>query len=393
MTYMRPRSISASSLQTAKGCMARYYAENILYTPNKQNPAAQTGTAVHGALESYVKAVYMDKTHGPDIVRLLAYYQVSYVDTFNNADYTSPEYIDGWELCEKWMKRTDLSDVEVMSCEVKSNFPLKLNKDTTVKVTYIWDRCDKVGPGEYKVVDYKSIRAYLKATDLKKKIQPRLYALSAQLQFPDAERIWVEFDLLRHEPICIMFTKAENLETWKYLKREALRIFNTPTERITETLNPECGYCVRKMDCKTLIKHTAGGGMLGKSVEEIAAKKGEVTLALKALTLLDADLDAALEEEAKQRDEIEFSVPLGDKFITVEATAKLTRKPNVDTIKNVIGDEATAEYGNITMTAIDKMLKSDQFTDEQKKEIRAAINKEYGKTSFKITMPDDLEDL
>jgi hypothetical protein len=392
---MMPKTLSASSLEVAKGCMARFKVENIDYAPTPDNDPAMTGTAFHYAAEHMVRAVYLDKVHGWDRDRIIAYYKLGFIDTFGHSDFESDAFKDGLELTEKWYERTDLSDVEVLDVENKKRFPLRVNADITIPMTYIFDRVERVSPGVYRVTDYKTIRAFVSANDLKGKIQPRLYAVAAQLEYPDAERIWVQFDLIRHgEPVGIVFTREENQATYQYLKREAARIINTPepTEKNPmETLNKDCGYCIRKTECDTLLKHTAAGGVLGMTPVQLARKKAEVAHAIKALDILDGQLDELLEAEGQVRSEFEFDVGEG---IMVEITAKKSRRANQEATRDIIGPELVAKYGNITVGVIDKLLKSNDLTAEQKAELKkVGINRSFGSSTAVVKLPNDLENL
>jgi hypothetical protein len=74
--------------------MSRYYAENILRTERVANLAADLGTAVHNALEWYVKAVYIDKVKPASLDALLAIYRMTFMTTFDTMDPTSHDWYD-----------------------------------------------------------------------------------------------------------------------------------------------------------------------------------------------------------------------------------------------------------------------------------------------------------
>lgn len=376
---MKPRTLSASSLNTALGCLRRYEAENILYTPNMNNPAAMVGTSVHYALEKFVMAVKFEKSHGWELDKLLAYYDIGYMETFGNGDFESAEYLDGLELTKNWFARTNLTDTNVISCEVKSRFKIKTSAGD-IPFTYIWDRCDQISETEIRVVDYKSIRARVTAEQLKQKIQPRGYALAAQIQFPKATKIWVEFDLLRHESVGAVFSKEDNAITYRRLQREAERILATPDGHAPETLNPECGYCVRKAECKTLQKNIDGGGIFSLSLDDVAERKKQVADQLKGLKILDETLNEVLLTEAKARDLFEFET---ERF-NITLTARATRKANSKEVMRILGPELTAAHGNMTVTSLDKLIKSGVLNDDQIREIKQYISKTYGEPTPKI---------
>src|SRR5690606_10494106 len=150
---MRPRSFSASALSTAGLCMARYYAENIQYARGESNVADLERTAVHGALAMYGKRAYIEKAEPPSLETRLAYYDMSYTATFGSRDFTNDEHKSGVKMLKNWFAREDFSDFEVLTCEVKENFPIPVKiggVKEEIPFNYIWYRHDKIGEGTYR---------------------------------------------------------------------------------------------------------------------------------------------------------------------------------------------------------------------------------------------------
>ena len=385
---MIPKSISASALQTAATCLARYHAENIQKTPDMDSTPAMVGTTVHAAIERFVQEYCIDKTLTEWNIEILKmYYLEAFVKTFNHANIESEEYLDGWELTQKWFIRTDVRDHEVISCEVKSTFDVRTSIGV-IPFTYIWDRIDKIGPGEYRVVDYKTLRARIPPDELKKKIQPRAYSLAARIQFPDAERIWVELDMLRHEsPISAVFTRDDDADSYRYIQREAERIIAQPDDDpennpLPETLNADCAWCVRKSECETLLKHSTGGGILGKTPYELAEKMLEVAGAMKALKYLEEELNESLVAQAEHEDMFEWEEEDLEIKITARSSKKLT---NTHAAAKVIGPELMDRYGNLTVTNVQKLLKSGELTPDQVTQLKSFIETSYGDPKAKVT--------
>lgn len=384
---MIPRSLSASALQTAEACLFRYKHENFDRIPSMGNSAASTGTAVHGALELFVKAVFLEKTaNWEDEKLLLDLYEVSYMQTFNSADTATAEFEDGLELVKKWYARTELKD-EVISCEVKENFRIKTSVGE-IPFNFIWDRADKISDTEYRVVDYKTVRVPVSAEELKSRIQPRAYALAAQIKWPNAERIWVTYDLLRHDPVGIVFTREDNVAFWKYLKRAAERIIATDEENPPQTLNPDCRFCIVKQKCETLQKSIAGGTTFSVNPEEAAVRKMQVSSQIKALEAFEAELDSILVKEAEARDEISWDT--GD--VHVDITASRRRTLNSHSAAKVLGPELTAKYGTFTLGNIDKILKEENLTLEQREALKEAIGVKWGEPSAKVKPLSPIEE-
>ena len=205
---MIPRTLSASSLQVWTLCPDRWVAEYMNRAPSFSNSAADVGTAVHGGLEMFVKAFFVDKTHDPVALGrvkqkelLITFYQMSYVQTFGTADMETPEYKDGFQLTMRWFERTDLAAkqmIGVESVELKETIKVPYNHpDGTVKeldFNYIMDRVDQLADTVWEVVDYKTIRVPLQPDDLEDKLQARAYALAIQIKHPEATHVKVTFD-------------------------------------------------------------------------------------------------------------------------------------------------------------------------------------------------------
>lgn len=385
---MIPKSLSASSILVSEACPERWKVENFYRTPQEDSEPAGVGTTCHYAFEHFVRDVYIDQKYDwSEVKHLKAYYDIGYVETFGNTNFDTDAYKDGAELVAKWYDRNKggLSN-KVISCEVKENFPIKTSAGE-IPFNYIYDRFDQIDEDTYEVVDYKSLRAFVRPEDLKEKIQPRAYALAAQIKYPHAKRIWVTFDMLRHDgPIGAVFTRDENAATYRYLKRAAERIIATDEDKTEERLNAECKWCVKKVTCDTLLRANAGGTVHGLSIEEIAQKKLDIASQLQALRYADEELDKQLCLEAEKRDEFDFELPNG---LEVNITARGTRKPNSNAIINIIGPKLASKYGNMTMTNIDKMLKSGELTDDQVKAINANITKTWSEPSAKVKMKAD----
>lgn len=378
---MIPKTLSASSILVSEACLERWKVENFFRTPQTSSEPANIGTSVHFALEHFVRDVYLDGKHDwSDVKHLKAYYDIGYIDTFGSADFDTDAYRDGAALVAKWYdeNKTGLPN-KVLSCEVKEHFDIKTSAGK-IPFNFIWDRADQHSETVYEVVDYKTLRAPVRPEDLKRKIQPRAYALAAQIKWPHAERIWVTFDMLRYGPVGAVFTRDDNAATYRYLQRAAERIIAVDEDQTTETLNDECKWCIRKTSCETLLKANAGGTVHGLSLEEVADKKLQIASQLQALKYADEELDKQLLQEAIHRDEVDFD--LGEFEVSIMSRPR--RSPNSNAIINIVGPQIAAKYGNMTMTNIDKLLKSGELNSDQIAQIQSQINTTWSEPSAKV---------
>lgn len=379
---MIPKTLSASSLLVSEACMERWKVENFWRTPQVSGEPANVGTSVHFALEHFVKGVYLEQTIKWDDVKYLHdMYQLGYIETFSTTNIDTDAYRDGSELVARWYDRNKEGLLnKVISCEVKENFFVKTSAGA-IPFNFIWDRADQLDEHTYEVVDYKTVRAPVRPEDLKKKIQPRAYALAAQIKWPDAKRIWVTFDLLRYDAVGAVFTRDENADTYRYIKRAAERIIAIDEEDTEETLNEECKWCIKKTTCETLLKANRAGTVHGLPIEEVARKKLEIDSQIQALKYAQEELDKQLCLEAEHREEFEFEID----DMEVKIGARPYRKVgNSNAIANIVGPEIARKYGNFTVTNVDKMLKSGELSDDVAAQVREQITTTWSEPSAKV---------
>jgi hypothetical protein len=323
---------------------------------------------------------------------LLLFYRKSFMDTFHTSDPSGDEYDDGEEMLTKWFGRTTWDGVEVLSCEIKENFMVKTSVGD-IPFNFIWDRHDKIGDGIYKVVDYKSNRWALRPDDLKKKVQARCYGLAAQIKYPDAKQIWVEFDMLRHDPVGIVYTREDNIATWKFIKELAEKIIATAPAAVLETLNPECRFCVRKQVCGALQRNIASGGVFTVTgAADAVDRRAALEYQIAAINSAIAELDDIILTEARATDVMEFESDMNKLEITIGSR----RSVDAGRVEAVIGTEAFEKYGSksITLAELEKMTRpaNKDFTPEQKKQLKGLIYMKKGEPKVKVSAKNALDE-
>lgn len=381
---MRPKSISASALLVYEACPSRFYAEYVKRASDASNSAADLGTVCHAVLERWVK----DGLHEPKAKTKFSKMQAIYVEEYFKLFTDTERYEEGMEMLEKWYNRQDFYGREVISTEQKLKFFLPVTypdgTEGEIQFTYIMDRFDMRSDGAPEVTDYKTIREPVQPEDLKHKIQPRAYAVAAQLAYPDAERIWVGFDLLRYEHVAVVFTKAENRLTYIHLRNVAQRIIDDePTGEDgevwpAEKINAECKYCIRKAVCNTLLNHTEVGGLAGVNLAEEPELIGEIVdlrarakWQMEALKSLLDTVDGTI-VDYMAREEIQ-ELPGTETAVRVQS--RNTRQPDNDLIRNIVPADIWQDYSKMGLKEADKLLADDRLTSEQKVQIKKAIKR------------------
>lgn len=392
---MIPKSFSATSLQVAEGCLSRYKAQVIDRGAQFQGDAANVGLVCHDTLEHLVKGVFIKR----DLAWEWEVCERLFHEAFHRVigpNESVPEYGDALSLVRKWFfadnRYEDLAAVTVLSVESKNNFeiPAGVDDGTGVlrehkfPVNYIMDRVERIGPGEYKVVDYKSNWVPLNFHQLKDKIQARLYALALQIVYRDAQRIWVEFDFLRHEAVSVVFTRQDNADTWRMLKRAVQRVVDTSDADAekSETLNMECGWCVKKATCKTMNSNVAVGGLLSLGPGAAAVRFGEIGAQIKALKQLESELGDYLLKALMTAGTIDLD--LDEARIQFKRSSR--RQIDNREVAEILGPELSAEIGSFTLGNLDELRKGGRLTMEQKIRLDAATSVKMGDAKIAVTV-------
>lgn len=388
---MEPKSLSATALQTAGLCLARFKAQHIDRASGFGGTAASLGSSVHGALELYVKNCIMEPKMPATYEILLDFFKMSYMEVFQTSDTNTIEFLEGMEMLKRWHARTDFTTFKVISCELKENFTLKTSIGD-IPFNYIWDRHDQLEEKVYRVVDYKTNRWGLNPADLRNKLQARSYALAAQIKYNDAERIWVEFDMLRHEgPVGIVFSRDDNIATWKHLKAEAERIIATPYDDPPETLNSECLFCPRSTTCKALLKNIDIGGVMSHSTPgELVDVRAQLEWQRKAVSSALTKLDEVILGRARAEDVLEYESDVNRLKVGVSSS----RAIDAERAEHVLPPEVASQYmgKSLTITNVDKLLKGSELNDEQKRQLASLIYFKKGEPRIKVEMKNLIDD-
>lgn len=393
---MIPKTLSASSLQVWTLCPDRWVAEYLNRAPSFSNSAADVGTAFHGGAELFVKALFVDKTHDPATMTrkqqkelLITFYQMSYIQTFGTADMETEEYKDGFQLTMRWFERTDLTTKPmkgVESTELKETITVPFNHpDGTVhqlNFNYIMDRVDQIEDTVWEVVDYKTIRVPLQPEDLENKIQARAYALAIQIKHPEATRVIVTFDQIRHEPISLEFTRDDNIAFWRFLTEETQRIIDTAESDARPRLNPECGFCVKKFTCPLMQRNIAAGGIHALSVDESIDLVAKLKAQIKANERIVSDLEDIVFRHAAETDTLHWET--GDGGYEVEVGVGRRRTFPAHKAAEIMGPELFAQMGSMTLGNLEKIMKDESLPKGMRDKLGELIAWTNGNLQLKV---------
>lgn len=371
---MKPATGSASAFLVFEGCEARFHDTYVIRAHDLSGSAANLGTACHGALERWVKLGW----HFPQqpFVKLIELFDEEYAKLF--AD--NSRRAEGRKIMENWYKRSGDDYWEgrtVLTTEEKKFFTIKAPWNPEYPINYILDRLDMKN-GEPEVVDYKSVAMPVQPEELKGRIQPRLYALATQIEFPEALGIWVTYDLLRYDCVSVRFTREDNAATWRYLKELVKRIHLS--DGTTETLNPECRWCIRKLVCEELRTHQSVGGPM--AITDLATAidmRAKIDHQLGGLHNLMTELDDYILAECEEQEILDTKTSLTEMKVSV--TGK--REVDSERIAPILGPEIMSRYGKINVGTLDTILETEDLSDSQKSQIKMLVRRKMNKPSIK----------
>jgi RecB family exonuclease len=389
-----PKTISPSSLITFEGCPARFHAENILAREADlsfhTNEPAKFGTACHAALDEFIKNGHHQDPKAK-FTTLQAYFVKAYYELFSDPDW----YDLGIKLLENWWNRRRFGDRTVVSTEEKKFFlvPVILPDGTksNLQFNYICDRVDHLDNGEIEITDYKTIIRPVSPEELRHKIQARAYALAAQIDYPRVERIWVTFDLLRYQPVSVPFSRADNIETWTYLKNVAQRIINS--DGTEEVINDGCRFCVRKEHCNSLLNFTkiAGPQLDVENLDEVLKYRYQLKSVMDAAKQMIGQADEVIGTFLDENDLMEAE----SEYFTVRLRTRGERRVDSDFAARIIGDELTAKYGRIGIKELELLMDDPKVDDEMRSQLKQLIRKDVTSSwiEAKPRKEAELEDL
>ena len=368
---MLPSTLSASAIHVFETCEARFKATYIDRARDIQNDAASLGSAVHEVLELWIKTE-QHKVDWPDIVAKEAaikrVWDIVYPTYFTDTSF----YADGWAMIRKWVQQTDFTEKDVLSTEAKKSFEIPTSAGPII-FNYIIDRLDQNYDGSIEVVDYKSVRQPIPHDRMPHLTQVRCYAVAARIEFPHADKIWVTYDLLRFTPVSVAFDRDECVQVWKYLKRVTERILASDGTR--ETLNPECRFCVRKHECKTLQSNQDAGGILSiGTLEEASNRLGKLTFLKGGIDQAISELQEAILTMAENDGVYEWETDEVD----VKITAKGRRTVDHGRAAQVLGPTIMAKYGKVGVGDIEEILKTEDLTSGQRSQLKQLMKKQFG---------------
>lgn len=372
---MELRSLSATAASVYELCPARYKHEFTDRHSSASGDAANLGTACHYAFQTWVEAEYHRYPPPNPSSTINKLFDAKYDQLFSD----ERRRREGHTLCQKWLKRQDWTGRTVLSTEHKVNFELRTSIGP-VPFNYIRDRVDLHDDGDVEVIDYKSVVMPVSADELRNRVQSRCYALATWLEHPTARRIWVTFDLLRYEPIGIVFTAEECEATLRYLENLAERIIADP--EAPEVLNDQCRFCARKGECATLnsFAETVHSVPAMLTPEDLLANRARLDYAKSAITALLGEYDDEIRRVIEASDD--ESLEAGNYVASL--TAPRRRVVDVERLSALLPPDEFAKLASVNVGGVDDLLRDGALEPSLASQIRQTMVWRHGTPTVKV---------
>lgn len=363
---MKVRSVSPTALLTASMCTSRWYAENVIGGRGFSTPAADLGTACHSALEWYVKTAVIEGKQPQTEKTLLEFFQMFYLKVFKDHDFELPQYEAGVQMMRTWHKRNRSWDkFEVVSLEQKRSVTVDTPAGS-IPCNFIIDRLDRLDEKTMRVVDYKTWRNKLYPEDVKRTIQGRVYALAVKVMYPEVERVLVTYDQLRYNEVGVFFELKDLEEAWRWLNKRVRYLLDLEEADIKETVNPQCGFCVKKNNCGAFRKHIEAGGILGKTDAQLLERLADLKNASAMITSAMTEIEEAITQRAEDDEDGELYHTRMD---GTELEAKIAPRYGSFVVEEevlaLVGQEVYLRHATIGTAGHKRMLDDPELTPEQ----------------------------
>lgn len=363
---MKFRSVSPTALGVARACTSRWYVENVIGGRGFQSTAADLGTVCHSALEYYVKTAVVDGTQPRELKTLLDFFQLFYLKIFKDHDFERREYHEGVKMMRDWFKRNqNWDEFEVVSLEQKKTVTVTTSAGE-VPCNFIIDRLDRIDGDTMRVTDYKSWQNKLYPEDVKRTAQAKIYAVATKILYPEVKRVHVVYDQLRYNEVGVYFNEADLKDAWKWLTKQVRYLLDLTSDDIKETINPECGFCVKKNNCGAFRKHKEAGGIHSLTNAQLLERSTEMANAQKMIASAQEEIDKLIRARVEGDEDNELNHVRKD-GIEIEARISPRYASFVleDEVQGLVGAKLYLKYARLGTAGHKQLLDDPELTTEQ----------------------------
>lgn len=242
-------NLSVSSLETFKGCQAKWYYRYIEKLPTPDGYHSLVGKFIHKILEIYLRRYKKNGNNLRDAANVA--YRLAKQDPELQPHLTEEIKKEAKQWIKDITKIYEDNPNQIPDAlKIEAPFSFKI-EDLNITVRGFIDRVDKVSADEIRIVDYKTSGnpKYLKPFQL------ATYAHAMSLKYPD-KKISAAYELVRFDferlNVDISNNPSEDvIETFKQVGTEIRQLQqSSPNKPWKPTLTKLCSYCPFRMRCE-----------------------------------------------------------------------------------------------------------------------------------------------
>ena len=366
---------SYSHLHRFISCPKSYQLHYVEWLEPESSDASHFGRLLHRTCERAMHEHVCDRRTGAiEPGRITAAFRSAWQEN----ELSDPaRFEEGLEIAKAWAARQGWVDWEQI-IGIEMPFSLHLGD---YRIMGKFDRVDSTGR-VLRVRDYKSCRIPMSREEVESSLQLAIYDLAAHVCWPRADRVELEFDLLRHGTVIrTARTEAQREATRAFVLATIAKIEATYyTEDFPARPGLQCTSCDQRSHCpsyaealatKRTFVCTDEGDLLAVSRE-----REEVALLVKALSTRKEALEAILKHKLGEVDELRLG---GVRYLMGKTTnTEYPIGPTLEALEHVTGmpqDELIERVASVSTTALRKFVDELVATQslEEAQHLRASL--------------------
>ena len=246
---------SYSALNTFKQCPQRFKFQIIDKIKAPRSPEAMFGSSVHGAM----KFIFSHDPLFPTLDEVLGHFSENWKSSAGKSSKQLPvELVQVYEESGKGMiknfyKNNPPWNFSVVDTESHFEVLLLDERGQAHILAGIIDRVDKIGEGEYELIDYKTSRRLPSQEAADMDFQMSLYHMALMRRWPGTNPAKIKLSLyfLKHNEKISSTRTKEALETTKEVALQTIKIIEVSVkeDNFPPVVSKLCDYCPYKQIC------------------------------------------------------------------------------------------------------------------------------------------------
>ncbi|KKS95621.1 hypothetical protein A3B05_02845 [Candidatus Giovannonibacteria bacterium RIFCSPLOWO2_01_FULL_43_160] len=246
---------SYSALNTFKQCPQRFKFQIIDKIKAPRSPEAMFGSSVHGAM----KFIFSHDPLFPTLDEVLGHFSENWKSSAGKSSKQLPvELVQVYEESGKGMiknfyKNNPPWNFSVVDTESHFEVLLLDERGQAHILAGIIDRVDKIGEGEYEIIDYKTSRRLPSQEAADMDFQMSLYHMALMRRWPGTNPAKIKLSLyfLKHNEKISSTRTKEALETTKEVALQTIKIIEVSVkeDNFPPVVSKLCDYCPYKQIC------------------------------------------------------------------------------------------------------------------------------------------------